>query len=66
MDEGRSLIQRPVSGWTEAEILTLVREHGILLRTLGRLQEQVGRLLNEAAAQAGATSASTSATLNSQ
>lgn len=49
MDESKYLIQQPVSGWTEAEVRTLILEHGILLRTLARLQEQLGRLLREAA-----------------
>ena len=53
MDESTNRGHQPALGWTEAEIRTLLQEHGILLRTLARLQEQVGRLLREAAAQTG-------------
>lgn len=51
MDESTNSGHQPALGWTEAEIRTLLQEHGILLRTLARLQEQVGRLLRDAAAQ---------------
>lgn len=44
MDE---VTPQPV-GWTEAEIRTLVQEHGILLRTVARLQQDIARLLQEA------------------
>ena len=49
MGESTDRKSQAATGWTEAEIRTLMQEHGILLRTVARLQQEIGRLMQEAA-----------------